>query len=122
MLWGTYKQTDRGCTSCLTSMMSLRSQPLSNASLLKNKTREQHECTNLMHSDLALGSPKRHGAPPRPPATIAAWFARMRCGPGDGCGPRSRRVRRPPPSPEKFEVKRLGPLEHSNDALVVSSG
>src|SRR5713226_6506497 len=53
MLYGTCKQTDHGCTSCPTSMMSLRSQPLSSASLLKNKPREQHECTNLMHSDLA---------------------------------------------------------------------
>src|SRR6266478_2578812 len=52
MLYGTCKQTDHGCTSCPTSMLSLRSQPLSSASLLKNKPREQHECTNLMHSDL----------------------------------------------------------------------
>src|SRR5947209_20108830 len=53
MLYGTCKQTDHGCTSCPTSMLSLRSQPLSSALLLKNKPREQHECTNLMHSDLA---------------------------------------------------------------------
>src|SRR5438094_7066377 len=52
MLYGTCKQTDHGCTSCPTSMLSLRSQPLSSALLLKNKPREQHECTNLMHSDL----------------------------------------------------------------------
>src|SRR6266436_5251870 len=52
MLYGTCKQTDHGCTSCPTSMLSLRSQPLSSASLQKNKPREQHECTNLMHSDL----------------------------------------------------------------------
>src|SRR5215831_15440635 len=52
MLYGTCKQTDHGYTSCPTSMTSLRSQPLSSASLLKNKPREQHECTNLMHSDL----------------------------------------------------------------------
>src|SRR5437763_3665226 len=52
MLYGTFKQTDHGCTSCPTSMLSLRSQPLSSALLLKNKPREQHECTNLMHSDL----------------------------------------------------------------------
>src|SRR5207237_10633201 len=52
MLYGTCKQTDHGCTRYPTSMMSLRSQPLSSASLLKNKPREQHECTNLMHSDL----------------------------------------------------------------------
>src|SRR5262244_1586919 len=52
-MWcGTSTQTDRGCTSCPTSMMPLRSQPLSHASLLKNKTGEQRECTNLMHSDL----------------------------------------------------------------------
>src|SRR5438067_13018307 len=54
MLYGTCKQTDHGCTSCPTSMLSLRSQPLSSALLLKNKPREQHECTNLMHSDLEL--------------------------------------------------------------------
>src|SRR6184192_2168951 len=54
MLYGTCKQTDHGCTSCPTSMLSLRSQPLSSALLLKNKPREQHECTNLMHSDLGL--------------------------------------------------------------------
>src|SRR2546428_12719428 len=55
-LYGTCKSMDHGCTSCPTSMMSLRSQPLSNASLLKNTTREQHECTHLMHSDLDVGS------------------------------------------------------------------
>src|SRR5436305_15185523 len=55
MLYGTCKQTDHGCTSCPTSMLSLRSQPLSSALLLKNKPREQHECTNLMHSDLGQG-------------------------------------------------------------------
>src|SRR5207253_7063918 len=55
MLYGTCKQTDHGCTSCPTSMLSLRSQPLSSALLLKNKPREQHECTNLMHSDLGAG-------------------------------------------------------------------
>src|SRR5436309_4392210 len=54
MLYGTCKQTDHGCTSCPTSMLSLRSQPLSSALLLKNKPREQHECTNLMHSDLGV--------------------------------------------------------------------
>src|SRR5918911_1295116 len=70
-MWcGTSTKTDRGCTSCPTSMMHLRSQPLSNASLLKNKTREQHECTNLMHSDLA-STPVTHppggyrGIPPQ---------------------------------------------------------
>src|SRR5439155_18600690 len=56
MLYGTCKQTDHGCTSCPTSMLSLRSQPLSSALLLKNKPREQHECTNLMHSDLDAGA------------------------------------------------------------------
>src|SRR5213594_2003703 len=55
MLYGTCKQTDHGCTSCPTSMLSLRSQPLSSALLLKNKPREQHECKNLMHSDLVSG-------------------------------------------------------------------
>src|SRR5438874_1280017 len=58
MLYGTCKQTDHGCTSCPTSMLSLRSQPLSSALLLKNKPREQHECTNLMHSDLEVHDPR----------------------------------------------------------------
>src|SRR5438309_8714666 len=53
MLWGTSTKTDHDCTSCPLSMRSLRSQPLSSALRGKNKTREQHECTNLMHSDLA---------------------------------------------------------------------
>src|SRR5262249_1574709 len=52
MLCGTSTQTDRGCTRCPMFMRSLRSQPLSSALRLKNNTREQHECTNLMHSDL----------------------------------------------------------------------
>src|SRR5262249_46230084 len=53
MLCGTSTQTDRGCTRCPIFMRSLKSQPLSSALRLKNNTREQHECTNLMHSDLA---------------------------------------------------------------------
>src|SRR5262252_6384451 len=53
MLCGTSTQTDRGCTRCPIFMRSLRSQPLPSAWRLKNNTREQHECTNLMHSDLA---------------------------------------------------------------------
>src|SRR5215468_7774611 len=52
MLCGTSTQTDRGCTRGPIFMRSLRSQPLSSALRLKNNTREQHECTNLMHSDL----------------------------------------------------------------------
>ena len=52
MLCGTSTKMGHGCTSCPISMRSLRSQPLSNALRLKNKTKEQHECTNLMHSDL----------------------------------------------------------------------
>src|SRR4029453_705450 len=52
MLCGTSTQTDRGCTRCPIFMRSLRSQPLSSALRLKNNTREQHECTNLMHSYL----------------------------------------------------------------------
>src|SRR4029450_2621315 len=55
MLCGTSTQTDRGCTRCPIFMRSLRSQPLSSALRLKNNTREQHECTNLMHSDLEWG-------------------------------------------------------------------
>src|SRR5215475_14456788 len=56
MVCGTSTQTDRGCTRCPIFMRSLRSQPLSSALRLKNNTREQHECTNLMHSDLASDS------------------------------------------------------------------
>src|SRR4029434_3836244 len=52
MLCGTSTKMGHGCTSCPISMRSLRSQPLSSALRLKNKTKEQHECTNLMHSDL----------------------------------------------------------------------
>src|SRR5262245_52387064 len=52
MLCGTSTQTDPGCTRCPIFMRSLRSQPLSSALRLRNNTREQHECTNLMHSDL----------------------------------------------------------------------
>src|SRR5262249_9832541 len=52
MLCGTSTQTDRGCTRCPIFMRSRKSQPLSSALRLKNNTREQHECTNLMHSDL----------------------------------------------------------------------
>src|SRR5712692_11778615 len=78
MLYGTCKQTDHGCTNCPTSMMSLRSQPLSSASLLKNKPREQHECMNLMHTDLDAGGTPR----PRPRAPRSgAWGLRTdRCG------------------------------------------
>src|SRR5215470_307603 len=53
MLCGTSTQTDRGCTRGPIFMRSLRAQPLSSALRLKNNTREQHECTNLMHSDLS---------------------------------------------------------------------
>src|SRR5919109_4953150 len=56
MLGGTSTQTDRGCTRCPIFMRSLRSQPLSSALRLKNNIREQHECTNLMHSDLGGAS------------------------------------------------------------------
>src|SRR4029453_8683590 len=52
MLCGTSTKTDHGCTSSPIFMRSLRSQPLSSTLRLKNTTREQHECTNLMHSDL----------------------------------------------------------------------
>src|SRR5215831_13649583 len=52
MLCGTSTQTDRGCTRGPIFMRSLRAQPLSSALRLKNNSREQHECTNLMHSDL----------------------------------------------------------------------
>jgi hypothetical protein len=62
MLCGTYTKMDHGCTSCPISMRSLRSQPLSSVLRLKNNTKEQHECTNLMYSDLGrcamLGSLK----------------------------------------------------------------
>jgi hypothetical protein len=54
MLCGTYTKTARGCISYPISMRSLRSQPLSSVWRLKNKTKEQHECTNLMHSDLVM--------------------------------------------------------------------
>src|SRR5437016_14524275 len=77
MLYGTCKQTDHGCTSCPTSMLSLRSQPLSSALLLKNKPREQHECTNLMHSDLVRATEtrrsvfaRRTGGGDRPKASL----------------------------------------------------
>src|SRR5262245_6219779 len=59
MLCGTSTQTDPGCTRCPIFMRSLRSQPLSSALRLRNNTREQHECTNLMHSDLDEAS-SRH--------------------------------------------------------------
>src|SRR5437870_8327062 len=75
MLYGTCKQTDHGCTSCPTSMLSLRSQPLSSALLLKNKPREQHECTNLMHSDLGEREPQH-----RWPITAVARNKRGRYG------------------------------------------
>src|SRR4029453_13352521 len=69
MLCGTSTQTDRGCTRCPIFMRSLRSQPLSSALRLKNNTREQHECTNLMHSDLetAHATEWRPSIPPPPP-------------------------------------------------------
>src|SRR5438132_5228967 len=74
MLYGTCKQTDHGCTSCPTSMLSLRSQPLSSALLRKNKTREQHECTNLMHSDLDRRCPQDDRSAPS-----TAYFRPQHC-------------------------------------------
>ena len=46
---------DRGCTRCHGYTKSRRSPLLLRASLPKYKPREQHECTNLLHSDLAGG-------------------------------------------------------------------
>src|SRR4029453_5590197 len=56
MLCGTSTKTDHGCTSSPIFMRSLRSQPLSSTLRLKNTTREQHECKNLMPSDLECGT------------------------------------------------------------------
>jgi hypothetical protein len=44
----------------LLSLQSLRSTPLSSALRLTNTTREQHECTNLMPSDLDGATPAGH--------------------------------------------------------------
>src|SRR5215472_8433417 len=77
MLCGTSTQTDRGCTRCPIFMRSLRSQPLSSAWRLKNNTREQHECTNLMHSDLGqimeMGSTEQVSTAPLHPYTQALF-------------------------------------------------
>src|SRR5262245_5460016 len=54
-MWnGICTPMDRGCTSCPGYTKSRRSPPLLSASLPKHKPREQHECTNLMHSDLGV--------------------------------------------------------------------
>src|SRR5438094_3910305 len=83
MLYGTCKQTDHGCPSCPTSLLSLRSQPLSSALLLKNKPREQHECTNLMHSDLGQPAQTPFSRPSRP--TGKTWsFVSHVSSPGTG--------------------------------------
>src|SRR5215510_10159626 len=63
-MWnGICTPMDRGCTSCPGYTKSRRSPPLLSASLPKHKPREQHECTNLMHSDLG---PSRPCYGPRP--------------------------------------------------------
>src|SRR4029453_15920479 len=61
MLCGTSTKTDHGCTSSPIFMRSLRSQLLSSTLRLKNTTREQHECMNLIHSDLNTTEASTYG-------------------------------------------------------------
>src|SRR6185436_15903749 len=96
-MWnGICTPTDRGCTSCHGYTKSQRSPLLSSASLPKHKPREQHECTNLMHSDLVQ---KHETFLAMFPCPLSLWER----GQGEGL-PGFTHLRRanphPPPSPE----------------------
>jgi hypothetical protein len=80
----TDARTDRGAPSCRSSMRPPRSRLLSCASRPSNKPRLPHECTNLMHSDLACAgwahSPLPNGGQQRgadgrgSPACACVWL------------------------------------------------